>query len=283
MLIRRFVLPLSFCVVALMAHSALAQNVLLPADNSSNSGGGSSLFSSPSTQQDSNGGIFSAPRQGSTPQQNVVTPQTQTNIPQPPAVQPVPPNERDEYAYRTFGIEIPKASLVNKDPYANFSPEEIAIARKGFAAMEASNPQMAARNPFRQIDAMNNARKAQDALVARAKAACDVQSFNVMVSPQSFMQSPEAVDGLNKNGVALIGNLIQDMCSDRDMRTKMANSVPMLTIVQRARTPMSVDSNQGIITISADFASTDQPQMQVVRSAFAKAINDNDALIQGGQ
>lgn len=284
MLIRRFALPLAVCALALLVHGAQAQNVLVPADNNGSSYNNSTPAPLPimPTQQGNGSGIF-APSQTDT-QQPADTSPVMNNIPQAQrraVPQPVPANQRDDFAYRTLGIEVPQGGARNGDPLANFSPEEIAIARKGFAAMEADNPQMAAQNPFRQVDAMSNSQKAQDALIARGKAACDTQSFNVLVSPQSFMQNPSAADGLNKTGVPMIGNLIQDICSDREMRAKVTNSVPMITIVQRARAPMSVDMGDGIITISADFTSDAQPQMQNIRAAFVKAVNDTDRLIQG--
>lgn len=286
MSLRRVGLPVAVCALALLSFSAQAQNVFAPSDDSDSSAAAPSpLFSAPPPSTPNNGGNSGS---GSifAPSANTVTPRTtlpqaQIQVPQiqRQSQQPVPPGQRNEFAYRVLGVEVPKNTGVQADPLANYTPEQIATARAGFAAMEASNPEMAARNPFRQINSMNATQKAQDAMVDRAKAACDTQSFNIMVSSQSFMRAPGSADGLSKNGVALVGNLLQDICSDRDMRAKVTNSVPMITIVNRKGGQPGVDVNDGIITLSADFGSDQPPAYAPLRAQFAKAVDDTDKFM----
>lgn len=286
MLIRHFALPVAVLTAVLAcAAPASAQSVFAPADNSANTNTPINPLGDNGSGSSDSGSIF-APAPGNSGAGDVVPVMPRTPaVQQPPSPraqqQPVPASQRDDFAYRTLGIETPKAGATTTDPLAAYSPEEIANARKGFAALEASNPAMAAHNPFRRIDTMNNTEKAQNAMIARAKTACDVQSFNVLVSVQTFMKDQDAVDGLNKNGVPMIGNAIQDLCSDREMRTKITNSAPLITIVQKERAPLSVTMTDGIITFTSDFAADEPPQPAAVRAALAQAVNEADRFMQG--
>lgn len=278
MIVRRFVLPLAVCAMALMAGSAQAQNVFAPSgDDSSTSAAPLQPAPAPSDSSGQSGSVF-AP---SSPRSEAPRVQSQVpQMPQPVQPRPVPPGQRDEFVYRTMGLEVPaNLAAQQADPLAGYTPEQIEIARKGFAAMEASNPEMAAGNPFRQIDAMSAINKAEQAMKARANAACDSQTVNIMVSPQSFSQTPGAAEGLAKTGVAMVGNLLQDICSDRELRAKFTSSVPMITIVNRARLAPNVLTTNGIITLSADFASEEAPSMAPIRAAFVKAIEDTDEFM----
>jgi len=290
MSLRQLALPLAVCAITLVGSVAHAQSVFAPSDDSGSSsqgGGASPFYTPPSDTQPGQGGGSSGTGgftagDGSTaaPAPTYTPPPVSTQQAVRPSQRPVPSGQRNEFAYRTMGIEVPNDIANPGDPLASYTPEQIEIARKGFAAMEADNPQMASRNPFRQIDAMANAQKAQDAIVTRAKAACDVQSFNVMVSPQSFMRDPAASEGLNKTGVAMVGNLLQQLCSDRQLRDKMANSVPMITIVNRTGGAAEVITTDGIITLSADFANPEPPPPAQLRASFVKAIEDTDKFMQ---
>lgn len=277
MSIRRLALPLACAVSLLACNPASAQSVFAPSDDSS-PGQAIDPFN-PGAAAPSNDaqGIF-APAPDAPPARPVMQPRV---APQVQAPQPVPSSQRDDFAYRTLGIEVPKYTVASTDPLAGFTPEQIDTARRGFAAMEADNPQMIARNPFRTIDAMNSTQKAQDAMMARAKSACDVESFNILISPQSFMKDPAAVEGLTKNGVPLVGNIIQSLCSDREMRAKITSNLPMLTIVNRTGAQSSVTMTDGIITLTSDFASDQPPQPEQLRTAFVKAVDDTEKLMQG--
>lgn len=291
MLVRRFALPLAVCAIALLSSQAMAQNVFAPADEGGSPPSQGQSFSpfgyappaqqpsGPLTGQGSGGGLFApAPETpANRPQAN--TPQAQAPQPTRPSQRPVPAGQRNEFAYRTLGIEVPDNIDNPPDPLAAFTPEQIDIARKGFAAMEADNPQMISRNPFRAIDAMAATEKAQSAMVARAKAVCDTQNLNIMVSTQSFTRNPGSADGLTKNGVPMMGTLMQQICSDRTLRDKLTNSVPMITIVNRSNAPANVVVTDGIITLSADFASSEPPAVGPIRAAMTRAIEDTDKFM----
>lgn len=289
MIVRRFALPLAVCAIALLGSQASAQSVFAPADDAGsppsqnqpfNPFGGEAPSPAPTAPQGGAGIFAPAPTPNTAaPSPQFVQPQGQAQQLTRPSQRPVPAGERNEFAYRTLGIEVPDNIDTPADPLAAFTPEQIEIARKGFAAMEADNPQMISRNPFRQIDAMAAAEKAQAAMVARAKAACGTEDFNIMVSPQSFTRNPSSAEGLTKNGVPLMGNLLQQLCSDQTLRSKLTTSVPMITIVNRANAPANVVMTDGIITFSADFASDEPPAAGPIRAAFVKAIEDTDKFM----
>ncbi len=291
MLVRRFAhnfaVSLAVCAIALLGSPASAQNVFAPAEDTPPAGQaqpfnpyGGGGTSTPGTAAPQQGGGLFAPA----PDVPVTTPQVtrpQENAPMAarPSQRPVPAGERDEFAYRTLGLEVPAANAANTDPLAAFTPEQIETARKGFAAMEADNPQMISRNPFRQIDAMAATEKAQATIMERAKTACNSDSLNIMVSPQTFTRHPGSAEGLNTTGVAMVGQLLQQVCSDSALRGKLTTNVPMITIVNRANAPANVITTDGIITLSADFASSEPPQAGVIRAAFVKAIEDTDKFM----
>ncbi len=294
----------AFCTGLLLASAGAgyAQSVFAPSEDSQSDSGSSSYVAPPApvtpeptapkaNNRPSSGSTILAPaapsRSAGTVQGLQLPPGGGTLPPgfKLPTREPLKPEERDETAYRRMGIEIPKTPTIEQmiDPkagLAGYTPEQIAEARKLYAAMAAQNPARAARNPFEAYDVFVLSTRLEEAFRKRTAAACDNAGINIQISQQSLRNNKVAQEVLTKTVMPTLGNILQDTCSSQEGRARISNNAPFITVVNRKGATPDFDVGEGFMTFNADFTVPDALVPGAIRARFdrsMKAIEEENA------
>lgn len=275
MLMRKYAYSVAVAAALLAAVPAVAQSVFVPMDDTS-----TTQSQSPSTTPAPSLSVPMAPQ---TTAPAVRTPtvrapgQPQLPVVSVPQKATIAPQQRDELAYRAFGVERPVSSGIGKDgSVAGFTPEQLAAGRRVFAAMETANPAMAAVNPFAMLDMQQLAEKLQKQLSDRVANSCEIPNFTSMISTTTFLQDKKAQETLAASTYPALGNILNDYCKDEDNRRRMGLFIPLFTVVHRKGVETNVEYGQGIMTLTADFSADEPPAIALIRSRFEKAMEQSE-------
>lgn len=164
------------------------------------------------------------------------------------------------------------------------TPDQVAQARRAFEALAASNPDVAALNPFARFDALKAGQDLQKNISQQIRKACGLSFFNVNL-PLDLLQNPSALENLKAYGTASIVSSLKRICEDQKSQETLKNSVGMFTIRHKAGVAEAqIEGGAMSTTFTYDFTRKEPPEPSLLGRAMAAAISksgaETDALLK---